>query len=147
MVDRRDQSPILVDYLHFFKWLIHHIPVRYNVCSWQAHMTSLYILNFLRKNHYNDVIMGNMASQITSLTIVYSTVYLCADLRKHRSSAPLDFVRGIHRGPVNFPRKGPGTRKFFHLMTSSWSSHMSWHFRSVSVSDGEVTRDIVKISI
>ena len=47
--------------------------------------------------HYNDVIIGKMASQITSLTIVYSTVYLSADLWKHQTSAPLAFVRGIHR--------------------------------------------------
>ena len=48
--------------------------------------------------HYNDVIMGTMASQITSLTIVYSTVYSGAHQRKHQSSASLAFVRGIHRG-------------------------------------------------
>ena len=47
--------------------------------------------------HYNDVIMGAMASQITSLAIVYSTVYSGGDQRKHQSSASLDFVRGIHR--------------------------------------------------
>ena len=58
-----------------------------------------------------DVIMGAIASQITSLTIVYSTVY--ADQRKHQSSASLAFVRGIHRGPVNSPRKWPVTRKMF----------------------------------
>ena len=45
----------------------------------------------------NYVIMSAMASQITSLTIVYSTVYSGADRRKHRSSASLAFVRGIHR--------------------------------------------------
>ena len=39
--------------------------------------------------HYNDVIMGAMASQITSLTIVYSTAYSDADQRKHQSSALL----------------------------------------------------------
>ena len=50
--------------------------------------------------HYNDVIMGAIASQITSLTIVYSTVYSDADQIKHQSSASLAFVRGIHRGPV-----------------------------------------------
>ena len=33
-------------------------------------------------NHYNDIIMSMMASQITSLTIVYSTVYPDADQRK-----------------------------------------------------------------
>ena len=51
--------------------------------------------------HYNDVIMGATTSQITSLTIVYSTVYSGADQRKHESSASLAFVRGIHRSPVN----------------------------------------------
>ena len=53
--------------------------------------------------HYNDVIMSAMASQITSLTIVYSTVYSGADQWKHQSSASLAFVRGIHR--VNSPHK------------------------------------------
>ena len=47
--------------------------------------------------HYNDVIMSIMASQITSPTIVYSTVYSGADQRKRQSSASLAFVRGIHR--------------------------------------------------
>ena len=73
--------------------------------------------------HYNDVIMGVMASQIISLTIVYSTVYSGSDQRKHQSSASLAFVRGIHRWPVNPPHKGPVTRKSFHLMTSSCYFH------------------------
>ena len=63
--------------------------------------------------HYNDVIIGTRVSQITSLTIVYSTVYSGADQRKHQSSASLAFVRGIHRGPVNSPHKGPVTQKKF----------------------------------
>ena len=64
--------------------------------------------------------MGTMASQITSLTIVYSTVCSGAEQRKHQSSASLAFVRGIHRGPVNSTQKWPVMRKIFHLMTSSW---------------------------
>ena len=60
-------------------------------------------------NHYSDIIMGAMASQITSLTFVVSTVY--SDQRKHQSSASLAFVQGIHRWPVNSPRKWPVTRK------------------------------------
>ena len=63
--------------------------------------------------HYNDVIMSLIASQITSLTIVYTTVYSDVHQRKHQSSASLAFVRGIHRGPVNSPHKGPVTRKIF----------------------------------
>ena len=61
--------------------------------------------------HYDEVIMGAIASQITSLTIVYSTVYSDSDQRKHQSSASLAFVRGIHRGPVNSPHKWPVTWK------------------------------------
>ena len=57
--------------------------------------------------------MGAMAPQITSHTIVYSTVYSGADQRKHQSSASLAFVRGIHRWPVNSLHKGPGTQKMF----------------------------------
>ena len=64
-------------------------------------------------NHDSDVIMGVMASQITSLTIVYSTVYSGADQRKHQSFATLAFVRGIHRWPGNSPHKWPVTRKMF----------------------------------
>ena len=63
--------------------------------------------------HYCDAIMGTVASQITSLTIVYTTVYSDADQSKRQSSASLAFVRGIHRGPVNSPHKGPVTRKMF----------------------------------
>ena len=62
------------------------------------------------QTHYHDVTMSAMASQITSLTIVYSTVYSDEDQRKHQSSASLAFVRGIHRGPVNFPHKWPVMR-------------------------------------
>ena len=64
-------------------------------------------------DYYNDIIMGEMASQITSLTIVYSTVYSGEDQRKHQSSASLAFVRGIHWWPVNSSLKWPVTRKMF----------------------------------
>ena len=63
--------------------------------------------------HYNDIIMSTIASQITSLTIVYSTVYSGADQRQHQSSASPAFVRGVHRGSMNSPHKGPVTRKKF----------------------------------
>ena len=63
--------------------------------------------------HYSNVIMSMMVSQITSLTIVYSTVYSGADQRKHQSSTSLAVVRGIHQWPVNSPHKWPVTRKMF----------------------------------
>ena len=59
---------------------------------------------------YNDVIMSAMASQITSLTIVYSTIY--SDQRKRKSS---EFT-----GDRWIPRtKGQYLGKCIHLMTSS----------------------------
>ena len=59
--------------------------------------------------HYGDVIMGAIASRITSLTIVYPTVCSDADQRKHQSSVSLAFVWG----PVNSAHKWPVTRIFF----------------------------------
>ena len=96
----------------------------------------------------SDVMMSALASQITSLAIVYLTVYLDADQRIHQSSALQAFVRGIHRWPVNFPYKGPITRKmcpfdgvimvmtkYEHLNGSvpnkTVGYHPTWH-RSVS---------------
>ena len=57
--------------------------------------------------------MGAIAFQITSLTIVYSTLYWGSDQSKHQSSASLAFVWGIRREPVNSPHKWPVTRKMF----------------------------------
>ena len=51
-------------------------------------------------SHHCDVIMVTMASPITSLTIVYSTVYSGTDQSKHQSSVSQAFVWGIHRGPT-----------------------------------------------
>ena len=78
--------------------------------------------------------MGTMASQITSLTIVYSTVYSGADETKHQSSASLAFVRGIHRSPVNSPHKWPVTQKMFpfddvimYKSNSASKPYVSWN--------------------
>ena len=76
--------------------------------------------------HYDDVIMSAIASQITSLTIVYSTVYPGADQSKHQSSASLAFVWGIHRGPVNSPHKWPVTRKMLPFDDVITSTHEHW---------------------
>ena len=57
--------------------------------------------------------MDTIATQITSLTIVYSIVYSGTDQWKHQSPTSLAFLRGIHRGPVNSPQKGPVTQKMF----------------------------------
>ena len=83
----------------------------------------------MKLHHYSDVIMTTMASQITSLTIVYSAVYSDADQRKHQSSASLAFVWGIHRDRWIPRTKGQLRGKCFHLMTSSWcqqSIYICW---------------------
>ena len=65
--------------------------------------------------------MGAMSYQITGVSIVCSTVCSDADQRKHRSSASLAFVRGVHWWQVYSPHRGPVTGRHFHLMTSSWN--------------------------
>ena len=55
--------------------------------------------------------MGAMASQITSLTIVYFAVYSRTDLSKHQSSASLAFV---HKWPVMTSHEQP------------WKPFMPW---------------------
>ena len=93
--------------------------ISHKICTWFIRdglaLTKRWIIAW---THYNDIIMGTMASQITSLALVYSTVYSDADQRKHQSSASLAFVRGI-------------PRKCFHWMTSScqpvtfhWKKHV-----------------------
>ena len=76
-------------------------------------MYEFYIIHDNSREHYNDVVMGAIASQIASRTFVYSNVYSDADQSKHQSSASLAFVRGIHRGPGKSPHKWPVTRKIF----------------------------------
>ena len=87
--------------------------------------------------HYDDVIMTMLASQITSLTVVYLTIYSDADQRKHQSSASLAFVWGIHRDRWIPRTKSQLRGKCFPLMTSScgngrhwpWPSRLIWPFR------------------
>ena len=66
--------------------------------------------------HYNDVIMTTIASQITSLTVVYSTVY--SEGRSKKTSKLR--VTGLCVGDRWIPRtKGQLRGKCSHLMTSS----------------------------
>ena len=67
------------------------------------------VLTFF-KCHHSDVIKSPMASQITGISIVYSTVCSGADQRKHQNSASLAFVRGTHRLPRELPTGFPSQR-------------------------------------
>ena len=73
--------------------------------------------------------MSAMASQIVSLTIVYSAVYSGVDQRRHQRSESLAFERGIHRSPVNSPHKGAVTRKMF-----PFDDVIMWKTKSISSS-------------
>ena len=87
-----------------------------------------FIYHEITCNHYSDVIMDPMASQITSLAIVYSTIYTGPD-EKHQSPVSLAFVWGIHRWPVNSPHKCPVTRKmfpFYYVIMSFKGSPYVW---------------------
>ena len=94
---------------HCITWINTNYRIFY--CMPSIHYPSIAFQTHLHPWHYGHIIMGTIASQITSLTIVYSTVYSDADQRKHQSSASLAFVQGIHRGPVNSTHQWPVTRK------------------------------------
>ena len=87
----------------------YHLHREHIYCGYSLYLLTDCNANYSLQWHHN----GEMASQITSFPIVYSTVYSGADQRKHQSSESLAFVRGIHRSPVNSPHRGPVTRKRF----------------------------------
>ena len=93
--------------------------------------------------HYNDVIMGSMAYQITSLTIVFSAIQSGADQRKHQSYASL---WGIHRGLVNSPHKGPVTRKMFPFDDVIMWEHFYWQWNECIIKCRFVRADPKKFS-
>ena len=67
--------------------------------------------------------MGVIASQITSLTFVFSTVYLDTDQRKHQRSASMAFVNSPHKWPVTrkmFPFDDVIMFRFCHLILQIW---------------------------
>ena len=76
----------------------------------------------VNESHYGDVIMSATASQITGVSIVYSTVCSGADQRKQKAQRhwPLwgESIGDQWISLTNGQERGKG----FHLMTSSWSS-------------------------
>ena len=89
--------------------------------------------------------MGAIASQITSLKIVFSG----ADQRKYQSFASLAFLRGINRWPMNYPYKGPVTRKMFPfddviMKIVAFVSRPQWTIFQISVPYLAVFRYVVR---
>ena len=119
----KNTGPYFSDKMYFCKIWQSHEPARlgvifyvplWNLAGNLAAMWQRCLPNFgvIGKFHYNDVIMSAMASQITGISVVCSTVGLGADQRKHQHFTSLAFVWGI-RWPVNSPHKRPVTRKIF----------------------------------
>ena len=78
--------------------------------------------------------MGAVASQITNLTIVYSTVYWGSDQRKYQSSTSLAFVKEFTGDRWISRTKSQERGKCCHLMTSS-CGYYAWYFvKEVSLS-------------
>ena len=67
--------------------------------------------------------MDAIASQITSLTIVYPTVYSRPDQRKHQSSASLAFVSGEFTESGEFPAQ---TASNAEIVSIWWRHHAMW---------------------
>ena len=87
--------------------------------------------------------MGTIASQITILTIVYSTVYSGTDeRRKHQRSASLAFVWGIHRWPVNLPLSDTENVSIWwrHHEKNTISVHIHWDILRVDLRQEEAQR-------
>ena len=84
------------------------------------------ILWYQPAEHYSGIIMGAMASQITSLTNVYSTAYSGTDQRKHQIFVSLTFLRGIHRWPVNSLHIRPVTGKMFPFDDNIMGAGVVW---------------------
>ena len=74
----------------------------------------------IASTHYSDVIMSAMASQITSPTIVYSTIYSKPRWKKTLKLHVTGLCEGKTTGDRWIPfSKGQLRGKCFHLMTSS----------------------------
>ena len=84
-------------------------------CSRIQYLTWIRKLHF----HYDDIIMGAIASKITGIAIVYYAFYLGADQRKHQSSASLAFVPPV---PGEFPAQRASNTE---NVSSWWHNHVS----------------------
>ena len=92
-----------------------------DVLTWLDRRIAASVLASRWHAHCNDVIISAMASQITSLPIVYSTVYSRRRSKKHQSSSTLAFVRGM---TGEFPAQRANNGKNVSIW---WRHHVSSH--------------------
>ena len=101
----------------------------------EIHRWSVFILSWRSRSHYDDAIMGAIASEITSLTIVYSTVYSDADQKKTSKLR----VTGLCAG------NSPGAGEFPAQMASSAENVSIWwrHHELLRYAPGNIYSNIV----
>ena len=92
----------------------------------------------INPTHYSDIVMNLLPSQITGISINFSTVCSSADQGKYQNSASLAFVRGIHWWPAGSLHKMPVTQKI------RWRYHeiqiqcrLTWR-QSVGIPDDQI---------
>ena len=109
-------------------WYLMYIPL--NIASEKLKQSPRCAL-FVIEGHYNDIIMNAMASQITSLTIVYSTIY-----SRHRSKKTSKLcVTGLCEGNSPVTSEFPAQRASNAENVSIWWRHhgfwnnllFAWH--------------------
>ena len=129
--------------------------------AWWSFSASIRIIPGLRICHYRDVMKSEMASQITNLAIVYSTVYSGADQRK-QSSASLRPLWGEFTGELPAQRASNAENVsiwWHHHGMSRWENHcitphshptpekevqnqsdglLNWSLNSMSLNDNEI---------
>ena len=89
--------PFIID----FMWDTHSIEYNWQACDVSVAFKQLCIIMLTRwRNapykqirHYSDIIMSTRTSQITDVSIVWSTVCSGVDQTRHQSSTSLTFVR------------------------------------------------------
>ena len=90
--------------------------------SWYKYITPEKYPNSRPGSLYNDVIMSTMASQISSLMIVYLTVYSGTDQRKHQSYAFLCTAMSLQLMSITTAIAQP-TATYIHVsLQTSWRS-------------------------
>ena len=102
--------------------------------TWQTACTGT--VQYLRLPHYGDVIMGAMASQITTLMIVYSTVYSGVNQRKQQSSVLLAICAGNSPVTGEFPAQMASNAE---TVSIGWRHHADYYIHIYVVVSGSTT--------
>ena len=87
--------------------------------------------------HYDDIIMGAMASQIPASWLFIQLLFQTQIEENIKTPRHWPLCGGIHRGPVNFPHKWAVTRRMFpfrnvimklwaHITMGHIAKHIQW---------------------